>query len=942
MKRLFLIVVAFVFACTSSVMAQKLDSKIGNDPNVKIGKLENGMTYYIRQNAKPEGRVEFRLAVNAGSNQEDDDQQGLAHFTEHMAFNGIEGYPHNTMISELQKIGVIFGLGINAYTSFDETVYEITMPTDDQKYIDMGINILYGWAHGLLYDPQEIEDERGVISEEWRMGNGASDRMRKKWFPVVFTNSLYAKRLPIGLIEIIQGFKPEVIRRFYNDWYRPDLQAVIVVGDINPEAIEKQIKDKFSPIPAKENPREKVVPSIDNNKEPLVSICTDKEAPGNQVMFVRKFPHKVMTTVQDYKDYMTRELYNSMYSSRMSELQQTPNFPAVGLDAGYSEFIGNTDAYINSGMAKEGRIMEVMQVMMREDYRVLKYGFLESELKRAKEEMMDRYERAEKELNKTESKRFASEYVANYLHHDPIPGAKRELNYAKKYLETITIDEVNALAKQWITPENFVAVVMMPEKDGLKVPTEAEVLAIINDKSLADVEPYVDTYKEQEIIEKETLTAGHIVSRKDLPEVGATELTLSNGIKVVTKKTEYKNDEILFSAQSKGGMSLYYECDIPSLSFASDLVDRGGIAEMDFNMLQKKLKGKKIGLTPYISQMSEGLSGSTSPKDLDLFCQYINAFFTHPRKDTAAYSLVMDETREQIKMINAQPMYKFFSKLIGEISQNDPYQVNMLNYNEEFLERVDYERAFYLYQERFANPADFTFFFTGSFDQAELEGFIETYIASMPTTGKTENYKTNVFKSFPENSDYKTIYAGAEDASSWVGLAFSEKIEWSHANEVMVDVINEALSIEAIETIREKMGGVYSPMVQMSASELPEPRFIALVMFSCDPKNTDKLAGAIQNILKNFAKKGPKKETLAKVKEQMARSEQEDQQKNSYWHNYIVNQYFNGSELGEYKTTMDIVNKITVKDIAAFMQKNFKIDHMLRVDLYPEHMQGQK
>ena len=942
MKRLFLIIVAFVFACTSSVMAQKLDSKIGNDPAVRIGKLENGMTYYIRQNAKPEGRVEFRLAVNAGSNQEDDDQQGLAHFTEHMAFNGIEGYPHNTMISELQKIGVIFGLGINAYTSFDETVYEITMPTDDQKYIDMGINILYGWAHGLLYDPQEIEDERGVISEEWRMGNGASDRMRKVWFPVVFTNSLYAKRLPIGLIEIIQGFKPEVIRRFYNDWYRPDLQAVIVVGDINPDAIEKQIKEKFSSIPAKENPRPKVIPSVDNNKEPLVAICTDKEAQGNQVLFVRKFPHKVMTTVQDYKDYMTRELYNSMYASRMSELQQTPNFCAIGLSAGYDEFLGNLDAYMNSGTAKEGRVIETMQTMMREDYRVLKYGFLESELKRAKEEMMDRYERAEKEADKTESSRFASRYVANYLHHDPIPGAKRELNYAKKYLESITLEEVNALAKQWITPENFVAVVMMPEKDGLKVPTEAEILAIINDKSLANVEPYVDTYKEQEIIEKETLKAGHIVSRKDLPEVGATELTLSNGIKVVTKKTDYKNDEILFSAQSKGGTSLYYECDIPSLSFASELVDRGGIADMDFNTLQKKLKGKKIGLTPYISGMSEGLSGSTSPKDLDLFCQYVNAFFTHPRKDTAAYSLVMDETREQIKMIMANPMYQFFSKLVGELSQHDPYQVNMLNYDEEFLERVDYERAFYLYQERFANPADFTFFFTGSFDQTELEGFIETYIASMPTTGTMENYKTSVFKSFPEKSDTKTLYAGAEDASSWVGLAFSEKIEWSHANEVMVDVISEALSIELIETIREKMGGVYSPMVQMSASELPEPRFITLVMFSCDPNNTDKLSNAVLNILEKFAKKGPKKETLAKVKEQMARSEQEDQQKNSYWHNYIVGQYFSGSELGEYKTTMGIVNGITVKDIAAFMQKNFKIDHRLRVDLYPEHLKGQK
>lgn len=942
MKKLFLLVFAFVFACTSSVMGQKLESKIGNDPAVRIGKLENGLTYYIRQNAKPEGRVEFRLAVNAGSNQEDDDQQGLAHFTEHMAFNGIEGYPNNTMISELQKIGVIFGLGINAYTSFDETVYEITMPTDDQKHIDMGINILYGWAHGLLYDPKEIDDERGVISEEWRMGNGASDRMRKKWFPVVFTNSLYAKRLPIGLIEIIQGFKPEVIRRFYNDWYRPDLQAVIVVGDINPDAIEKQIKEKFSPIPKKENARPKIIPSIDNNKEPLVVVCTDKEAQGSQVMFVRKFPHKVLTTVQDYKDYMTRELYNSMYDARMTELQQTPNFPAVGLSAGYGEFIGNLDAYMNSGMAKEGRVMETMQIMMREDYRVLQYGFLESEFNRAKEEMMDNYERAEKEADKTESSRFAAEYVAHYLHHDPIPGAKRELNYAKKYLESITLEEVNALAKQWITPDNFVAVVMMPEKEGLKVPTEAEVLAVINDKSLAKVEAYVDTYKEQEIIEKETLKAGHIVSRKDLPSVGATELTLSNGIKVVTKKTDYKNDEILFSAQSKGGISLYYECDIPSLSFASDLVDRGGINEMDFNTLQKKLKGKKIGLTPYISGMTEGLSGSTSPKDLDLFCQYVNAFFTHPRKDTSAYSLVMDEAREQINMIMANPMYKFFSKFIGEINQNDPYQVNMLGYTEEFMDKVDYERAFYLYQERFANPADFTFFFTGSFDQAELEGFIETYIASMPTTNKMENYKTSVFKSFPEKSDYKKIYAGAEDASSWVGLAFSEKIEWNHANEVMVDVINEALSIEAIETIREKMGGVYSPMVQMSASELPEPRFVALVMFSCDPKNTDKLSDAVLNILAKFAKKGPKKETLAKVKEQMARTQQEEQQKNSYWHNYITGQYFNGGDLNEYKTTMDIVNQITTKDIAAFMQKYFKTDHLLRVDLYPEHMQDQK
>lgn len=945
MKKFLFIAIAFavVFVCGSSATAQKLDSRIGNDPNVRIGNLANGMTYYIRHNAKPEGRVEFRLAVNAGSNQEDEDQRGLAHFTEHMAFNGIEGYPHNEMIDQLQKIGVIFGLGINAYTSFDETVYEITMPTDNQKNIDMGINILYGWAHGLLYDPKEIDDERGVISEEWRMGNSADDRMRKKWFPVMFTNSLYAERLPIGLIDIIQNFKPEVIRRFYNDWYRPDLQAVIVVGDIDVDAMEKQIKEKFSPIPAAAaNARPKVVPAIENNKEPLVCICTDKEAGGNSVMMVRKFPHKPMVTVQDYKDYMTQELYNLMFEERLNDLHQKSSCPAVGLQIGYGDFIGDVDAYMMVGSAKENKIEETARLLLTEDYRVLKHGFLETELQRAKEEMMDRYERAAKEADKTESKRFASEYVANYLHKDPIPGAKRELNYAKKYLAEITIDDVNALAKKWITDENFVAVVTAPEKEGVKVPTEAEMLSIVKDKSLANVEPYVDTYKEQEIIEKSTLKAGSIVAEKELPEVNAKELTLSNGIKVVLKKTDYKNDEILFSAQSKGGMSLYNEADVPTLMFAADFVDRSGINEMDYSSLQKKLKGKKIGLTPNIGSLTESLSGTTSPKDLELFCQYVNAFFTHPRQDTSVYNLVMDETREQLKMIKAQPMYKFFGEFLSSINENDPYQANLLALDADFLDKVDIERAFKLYDERFANPADFTFFFTGNFDEAQLKEFLATYIASMPTTGNFEQFRTNVFKSFPEKSSQKNVFAGEEDASSWVGMAFSEPIEWNEENEVMIEIINQALDIEALEVIREKMGGVYSPMIQVVPSKYPESRYMALVLFSCKPENTDKLSNAVVKILQDFCKKGPKKATWEKVKEQMLRSAEESQQTNRYWHNYIVTQYFNGDNLNEMHQLKSILDKVTVKGIAAFMQKNFKTDHCLRVDMYPEVYRNNK
>lgn len=936
-KILFVIVtVALVFCFYPSAMGQKLEDNIKNDPNVKIGKLDNGMTYYIRHNAKPEGRVELRLAVNAGSNQEDDDQQGLAHFTEHMAFNGIEGYPHNEMIDQLQKIGVIFGLGINAYTSFDETVYMITMPTDDQKNIDFGINILYGWAHGLLYDPKEIDAERGVISEEWRMGNSADERMQKKWFPVVFTNSLYAKRLPIGQIEIIQGFKPETIKRFYNDWYRTDLQAIVVVGDIDVDAMEKQIKEKFSSIPAKENGRPKIVPAIENNKEPLVVVCTDKEAGGNQVMMVRKFPHKAITTVQDYKEYMARELYNSMYESRLEELQQNPNSPAVGFQAGYSDFIGDVDAYILVGVAKENRIEETAQALLREDYRILKHGFLETELQRAKEAMMEAYERAAKEVDKTESSRFAGEYVANYLHHDPIPGAKRELNYAKKYLQEITLDEVNALAKQWITDENFVAVVMAPEKDGVKVPTEAQMLNIIKDKSLANVEPYVDNYKEQEIVEKETLTPGKVVSKKELPEVGATEYTLSNGIKVVTKKTEYKNDEILFSAMSQGGYSLYSENDIPSLSLAADFVDRAGINEMDYATLQKRLKGKKIGLTPHISSVAEMLSGNTSPKDLDLFMQYVNAFFTHPRTDTAAYSLVMGETREQMKMIQSQPMYKFFGEIVSNMYGNDPYMSNPLSYNEEFLGKVNYDRAIALYRERFANPADFTFFFTGNFNEDTLVNLMEIYLGSMPTTSAREQLRSEVFKQFPAQSAEKELLFGADDAASWLGYIFSEPIEWSEYNEQMVEVINQSLQIEALEIIREKLGGTYSPMVQVGANKYPKSTMTSFVAFSCDPKRVDKLGSAVMKILQNFCKKGPKAETLAKVKEQMLRTDEEDQQTNSYWHNYIATQYLYGDNLDERNQMKQNLEKITIPEIVSFMQKNFKTDHYIRVVMYPE------
>ena len=936
MKKLFLLVLVLCTVCFCG-FSQDLNNTINNDPNVKIGKLDNGLTYYIRSNKKPEGRVAFRLAVNAGSNQENEDQRGLAHFTEHMAFNGIKGYPHNTMIEELQKIGVIFGANLNAYTSFDETVYMFSVPTDNKKNIEMGLNILNGWACGLLYDSKEIDAERGIISEEYRMGLGASDRMRKEWWPVLFQGSRYAERMPIGLIEIIQGFQYQTIKDFYHDWYRPDLEAVIVVGDINVDEMEQMIIKKFSKMKMPKNPRQKEPNTITPNKEPLVAVCTDKEATGSQIMMVRKHPHFVMKTVGDYRTHMMHELYNMMFDARFEELAQNPDCPFIGGAIGYGELIGSTDMYGGQAAAKEGKIKESIQTLLQEDYRVLKHGFVQTELNRAKAELLDQYERAAKEVNKTESDVFASEYVANYLHHDPIPGAKRELTYAKKYLDGITLDEINALAKQWITDENIFVVVMAPED--VEVPTKDEILNIIKDKNLANVKPYVDTYKEQEIVEKENLKAGNIASTTELKEIGAKELTLSNGVKVILKKTDYKNDEIYFTARSKGGVSLYYECELSSAAHSALFVDRAGIGELNYSSLMKKMKGKKVSLSPYVTTLEEGLTGQTTPKDLEFFFQYLHAFFTAPRYDTNASKLVIDEELEQMKMIKAMPMYKFFGQFFKATTQGDPYQANMLTYDEEFVKQADAERAYKIYTERFGNAADFTFVFVGNYDEAEMENFLKLYVASLPTKDEKENFRGDILKDFPEKTIDEDMYAGMEE-QSWVGIAYENKYEYNPKNNMTINVIDEALQIELLETIREKMSGVYSPMLQVDFNKYPKATYAMMIMFSCSPDNTGKLADACFNILREFKQNGPKAETLAKVKAQMIRSHETNFQKNSTWTNYILGKYYyeTTEDFKDFNNYNDRVNAITNADIVNFL-KDFDVDHFVRMELYPEKMQ---
>jgi len=931
-----LLLVAILTICNLS--AQKLTDPINNDPNVKIGKLSNGLTYYIRENRKPENRAEFWLLVNAGSMQENDNQQGLAHFVEHMGFNGIKGFPGNKLTDELQKIGVSFGGGINAYTSFDETVYTLTMPTDDQKNIDMAMNILKSWANDFLLDNKEIEEERGIIIEEYRLGLGADDRMRKKWFPVIFNGSRYADRLPIGLLEVLENFKPQTLKDFYHDWYRPDLQAIVIVGDVNAAEIEKMIISKFSKIKPKKNPREKIMYPIEPAKEPVAVVATDKEAGANVVLTARLFPHFVMKTVGDYKTKMTHELFNLMYEGRLEEMMQDPNTPFIGADAGYYDFIGNTDAYFAQAMAKENQIEATLRALMQEDYRVLHHGFLESELKRAKDELLYKYEIAANEIDKTESSDFAQEYLKHYLRKDPIPGAKRVFNYAKKYLEEITLEEVNALAKQWITKDNIAVVVMAPEKEGVMVPTEAEILAIVKDASLENVEPYIDTYKEQEMVDVESLQRGQIVSEDIIPEVGVTKVTLSNGITVLLKKTNFKNDEILFRAVSRGGMSLYDEADLASGLLAAAFVDRAGISEIDYVSLTKKMKGKQAGVTPDISVFTEELAGKSTPKDLEFFFQYLHAFFTSPRYDPTVYELVTKEIKEQFKMIESMPMYRALKYIAKAITQNDFYSPNQLvsfTYTDDFINTADYDRAFEIYKERFANPAGFIFTFVGNFDETIMRDFLELYLGSLPTVAKCDMINPDVVKGFPAEQIDQDIFIGTEE-QSFVGIGFQKEFPWTEENKTILRALKDALDIELIAEIREKMSGVYSPMLIFSWNHLPRPEYSMIIFFGCNPNNTDNLSDAAFRILRDMQQHGPSEETMTKVRNQLLKQRETQMQTNEVWRQLLSNMWVQNDDITTIATFEERVNKLTSKDIAHFLQQYFNVEHYVRVNIYPE------
>ena len=930
-----LAITAFVCIALSLFSQQPvvdLTTPMAVDPNVRIGKLDNGLTYYIRQNKKPEKRVELRLVVNAGSILENDDQQGLAHFMEHMNFNGTRTFPKNELVDFLQKTGVKFGADINAYTGFDETVYMLQLPTDDTTLIEKGYKVLEDWAHYATLDGKEIDNERGVITEEWRLGLGADDRMMKKYFPVIFKDSKYADRLPIGKIDIIKNFKHETLRAFYHDWYRPNLQAVILVGDIDLATAEAKIKAHFGNMQNPEKARERTSFEIPDNKAPLIAITTDKEATDNGVMIFYKHPLTKDKTLGDFREKIMAELYTEMLNNRFSEITQKPDAPFIYAQSGYGRFLSRSkDAYMVSAAAKENKINESLEILLAENERVKRFGFTATELERQKEEILNQYEKAAKESDKTESKNFCREYVNNFLSEEAIPGAQKEFKYLKNILPTIKLEDLNALAKQWVTDDNLGLVVTAPDKEGVKVPLEAELLGIITSSKTKELKAYVDNFKEEPLVQKQ-LPQAKITGKTENKELGFTELKLTNGVTVVLKPTTFKNDEILLSAYSPGGHSLVSDADFISANYATQILDMSGIGSFDNIELQKKLKGKTIKLNPYIDDIKEGFNGSTTPKDFETMMQLVYLYFDQPRKDTAAFKTFLSQMENQMKFMKSSPIMSFYDTLFKVVYPG--YKRMVIFPTAAQLEKIDLDKLFSIYKDRFADASDFKFFLVGNFSVDSITPIVEKYFGNLPSKNRVETWKDTSPK-FADGATNVTFHKGT-DPQGMVGLVMSENIEWNEKSVLEFNMLKEIISIKLIEVIREKMSGVYSPQVRINLEQYPKPTYQLMVMFGCSPTATDKITKAVFGEISKIRKKGPTTVDLDKAKEALIRNRETDLEKNEFWLRKIESIYFNHDNPASISTFKDRVNAITVNDLKTVASSYLHPDHYVRVVLQPE------
>jgi zinc protease len=929
-----LIIIAFAMVNVAfaniKIDGKSLEDKLPIDPKVKIGKLDNGLTYYIRENGKPENRAEMQILIKAGSIQETDAQAGLAHFTEHMCFNGTKNFPKDSLVSFLEATGMRFGADVNANTGFVRTYYMLTIPMDKPELLDQGFQVLEDWLHNVSFDEEEIEKERGVIMEEWRLYRGANERVQREHFPKLLYGSKYAERLPIGDTAVIKNAPREEFLRYYNTWYRPNISAVIVVGDFDAAKMEKKIKAHFADVKNPKDAPELVDYEIKTNEKPLVSIATDKELTYPMVQIYFKQDKK--DNAGTYEAYLTgikNRLFSTMLSERLNEKTREAEPPYLFAQAALTSFIANKDAFMMIGVPK-GDILNTTEILLDEAYRVKQHGFTEPELQRAKDQLMAFIESAHAEKDKTESVAYAMEYYRHFIEEEGMPGIDYELKLYQEFIPQITLEDVNSMIDGLIRQKDLVITVSDKEGEGTNTPNEEQLLALFETVKNKELEPYTEADLSKPLL-AEIPAPGEIVSEESMDDIGMKKIELSNGVKVLMKKTDFKNDEVLMRAYSPGGNSLASKDNYITAANAASIISECGVGDFSATNLDKKLAGKVLRVSPYIGELTEGFSGMTSPDDMETFFQLIYLYFTSPRMDFESFESYVNKTVESIKNAQSDPN-NAFRDTINAVLGNYHYRSMPLTIEQ--AQNMDIKEAFNFYNDRFGDASDFTFIFVGNYDEAKLKEFAKTYLASLPAKDRNESWK-DVGRRYPKGKIQKIVKKGIEYKSS-IRIAIPGDFDYTPENRFKLNAMTEVLNIRLREVIREDKGGVYGIGSRGFPSKYPYGDYVIQVFFGTNPDRVEELTNTVYEVMDEVMNGEFDNSYVDKVKEILSREYETNLKENRFWLNSLYTKTYYGepcSSILKYDEKVDEINKEMIVEAA---KKYLDRTNLVEVFLYPE------
>ncbi len=924
---------ALILGAVSTYAQGQQMQVIPPDPDVRVGKLENGMTYYLRHNEKPADMAEFYIFHDVGAIQEEDSQVGLAHFLEHMAFNGTENLPDKQLIEWLETIGVKFGSNLNAATGVEMTFYNMSqVPLKRESIIDSALLILHDWSHFIALEESEIDKERGVIVEELRQGNSAQRRIQEKTMPLLFNGNKYGYRNIIGNEEQLRNFSYQEIRDFYNRWYRPDLQTLVIVGDFDVDMMEAKIKKIMADIPAVENPEAKQYYPIVPNEEPIVGVLTDPELTGTgATLYIKRqaFPKELNSTVQIYFMSYAMSAMTSMANQRLSEITQQPNAPFIGARMQNGSMSSTDDAFIGSVSARDGELPRAFEALYTEMEKVRRYGFSESELERFKTNAL---EGSRQSYLKREDRRngdFIWTYIGNFSNNSPMPDAETEWQIDSAIITSLTTEVVNSIAAQLITPTNNVLIVTAPDKEGVSVPTKEEMLALIHKVREADIQPYEDTVVDEPLISHE-ITPGK-VQKTEEGMFGSTIWTLANGVKVILKPTDLRKEQVSMASRADGGISTLSDEDFRSAQAVLGTIGVSGLGKFSNTELRKVLTGKVAGAEPSLGAFSSGISGSSSRKDIETMLELTYLYFTEPRLNKEDFDRMMDNMREAMRHQEGTPGFRFQQE-VAKTLYGDMFRAKNLTIED--LDDIDFDKMAGIYNKFFKNmAANYTFYFIGDFDLEEIKPLVEKYLGGLPVGAAKLAWKDDGMHIRPGQITNR-FETKMEVPKTTVGFIYSGDIEYTQENSMIMNLLSNCLDNRYMQSIREEKGGTYGVGVSGGLSRQPLERYSLQVSFDTDPNMVDELLGIVEAEIRNIADNGPLEEDMSKTIENWRKGRPEQLKQNGTWLSYLSSYYTWGEDwYVNYDAILDSMNGKKVQELA---RKILNDGNLIKLIMDPE------